>query len=374
MPPFDKHSIEPMPIDEEADHLQMELERKSSIIENTPIRSCLRKEEFDFGKFDTTETKMKKSCHFHDSTSILWIEPIENMSLAEIDDCYYSTDDYTFFRNREKRIVRNFSNFGFMKKGRKDDYLGVESRLQRFHRRERTKNALFAVLLEQELRVECCPNTEDDAAIARSYKRHTNVSARLARERADKNASLVRSSSYSSWQQTKPFRNEIEMEIDTDAAQTATKESETPWEVPVSKNKKRSNKKTTTNLIRYSTCAYPIAPVDDTVVPYSNKQILSQPPPQEHLYLRQNQFEDGERFRDHKVLEAPAQQKNVQPQTHYKFNHAMVHPQLLQHYPTNGYTYPDPLNQRWVWNQVPRDEVSRSTLISNQRAMHYHVH
>ena len=373
MPPFDKHSIQPIPMDEEPDPLQMELVRKSLFSESKPIRSCLRKENDNLDKLTSTETKMKKFCHWHDSTSILWIESVDNMSLAEIDDCYYSTDDYTAFRDRERSIVRNFSNWRFMNKVRKDDYLGVESRLQRFHRRERTKNSLSAVLLEQELRAECFPNTEDDVAIARAYKRHTTESARLARERADINASLVGnapSSSSSSSHQSKSLINEfVEMEVDGENTLSVAKESETPWEVPASTSNKKNNR--TANLIRYATCTYPIPPVDDSAVIYINTQRVSQSQPQEHRYSYQNPFEPPKKM----IAQAPAKQKVVQPQTQYHLNHSMARPQCRQQCPTNAYAFPNSLNQQWTWNQMPRNEVSATTTghNSNQRPLRYQV-
>ena len=258
-----------------------------------------------------------------------------------------------------------------MNKVRKDDYLGVESRLQRFHRRERTKNALSAVLLEQELRAECFPNTEDDVAIARAYKRHTTESARLARERADINASLVGNApSSSSSHQSKSLINEfVEMEVDGENTLSVAKESETPWEVPASTSNKKNNR--TANLIRYSTCTCPIPPVDDSAVIYINTQRVSQSQPQEHRYSYQNPFEPPKKM----IAQAPAKQKVVQPQTQYHLNHSMARPQCRQQYPTNAYAFPNSLNQQWTWNQMPRNEVSATTTghNSNQRPLRYQV-
>lgn len=153
------------------------------------------KEEID-ERISLTNTKTKRTLHFHNAASILLIEKAENMSEKEIDACYYKSRDYSCFRDRERRISRIFSNSSAMNGCRKGDYLGVESQLQRFHRRQRSKNAVFAVMLEQELRQENVDDAdslpgEDDLTIARVYHQYTRESARLARERATANACQV---------------------------------------------------------------------------------------------------------------------------------------------------------------------------------------
>jgi len=201
----------------------------------------------------------KRLLHFHDTASILWIDRIDSLSDKEFDAYYYNARDYSCFRDREKRLSRNASRWGFFTKGLKGDYRGVESQVQRFHRRQRSKNSIFAVMLEQELRQENSSDAsfladEDHLAIALVYQKHTKESARLARERANATASQVErqverdvsSLSCNSKTQTKEIK--IDKEEEKNAAVTHIA---LPWEVPTS-NASRMIESRPADVIKYS--------------------------------------------------------------------------------------------------------------------------
>ena len=341
--------MKPMSIDLEDDPIPIDIVGTCMLSQNTSFRSSLRKSKENGECIDRTDTKMNRSLHFQETTSILWIEGIDSIPEKEIDDCYYNSRDYICFRDRERRLCRNFSNFGFMKKGRKGDYLGVESRLQRFHRRQRIKNAVFAVLLEQELRIEngrsADSRIEDVLAIARVYQQYTKESTRVAREKADVNSSLVGRTTSTILSKSRTFMNEIEMGSGEEGTHITNKKFELPWEVPVF-SKTRLYKNGPADMIKYSTCSYPILPIDYSETLHCKQQSVSQNSPQDYRYLYQNRFDDRG---------TPVEQKIIRTQEYYKFNNAMFHPQSTQHPVTTGQNYHNIMSQQWNWNQIPCD-------------------
>ena len=236
---------------------------------------------------------MKRSLHFHDNTSILWIENSNDMSDEEIDACYYNSRDYSCFRDRERRLSRNFSNCRFMKGGLKGDLLGIESPLQRLHRRERSRNAVFAVILEQEIRQEhtYSLSEEDALGIARVYQQYTKESERLARERALLNASQVdKIASFSSCSTGEPMYK-IEMDKWGEEKHTIGRHHDQPWEVPAY-NGNGTIINHPTAMVKYTTCSYPQDQYHYLNMLHSEAQDTSQKQLQKfHDYRYEDQFE-----------------------------------------------------------------------------------
>lgn len=353
MPPLDNKA---MSIDVEHDTFHSDGVGVSVFSHKASIRSCLRKNTDEC--IDRTDTKMERSLHFQDTTSILWIEGIDSMTDEEIDDCYYNSRDYDGFRDRERRMQRNFSNWAFMKSGRKAEYLGVESRVQRFQRRQRTKNAVFAVLLEQELHTEK-PHGDDsliqeDLAIAQAYQQHTKESTRLARERANTNALQVNKSSSSVLNANGTSIAEVEMDKGEENPNFSKKNIDLPWEVPVS-NKTQSNKNRPVNMIRYSTCAYLPSQYLNTI--HCNEPNVLQKPSQSFRYFQHRKIQ-GPRVMLHGngSQEAPIEQTIIRNAERHEFRNAMYHAQSQQHLNTEQ-NYHDPVTQQWRWNQIPYDIV-----------------
>lgn len=353
MPPLDH---KPMSIDVEVDSFDTDEAEVPVLSRNTSIKSCLRKTTDD--RSDRTDTKMKRSLQFHDSTTILWIEGIDCMSDEEIDNCYYDARDYNGFRDRERRMQRNFSNWGFMKTKtvRKGDYLGVETRLQRFHRRQRTKNAVFAVLLEQELQTEKGVGDDsliqEDVAIARAYQQHTKESARLARERATLNAAQVDKTKSSVLRASRTYVDEVEMDKGEENSHATTTKIELPWEVPAS-NKTHLNKNRPADMIKYSTCAYLPSNYLDAL--HCKEPNVLQKPSQSFHYLH---------HRNRRMLhggdgqEAPVEQKMIRNPEHYQFRNVMLHPHPQSQHPmTTEQNYSVAAPQQWTWNQIPYNFV-----------------
>jgi len=195
------------------------------------------------GNTSKSRSKNKRALHFHNTASILWIESVEDMSNEEVDACYHSNRDYLEFRDRERNMSRHFSTWASYRENRVEEFIGVESRLQRYQRRQRSKNAVFAVILEQDLREEKEPanvcdtdsllEVDNDVMIARIYQQYSRESTRLALERGASNAALVNATSPSG------FNPLI------------------PWEIP-GPRKNKATRDRSVDLIRYSSCTHPI--------------------------------------------------------------------------------------------------------------------
>lgn len=276
------------------------------------------------------------------------------MSDEEFDACYFNSRDFSCFRDRERRISRNFSTWGFMNGGRRSEYLGVESTLQRFHRRQRTKNAVSAVLLEQELREENRHDpefqAEDDAlVIAHVYQQHTIESARLARERANINGSQVERSASSAIYLNRRMMNDTKMEKREEENHIASKRFELPWEVPAFTQHIMDKNMRPADLIKYTTCSHPslsryYSDTSETV-----------------RYTYQGKFQGRGTHRGHKSHEAPVQQKIIRNREHNQSREDLSQKhtgfQLSQHPATPEYSYPGTVTQQWVWNPMPCDVV-----------------
>jgi len=318
---------------------------------------------------DSPSTKMKRSLRFHDTTSILWIESTENMSNKEIYACYYNSRDYSCFRDRERRISRNLSIWSFMKGDRNRDLIGVESRLQRFYRRERSRNAVFSVILEQELRQENGDDSdsmpeEDDLATARVYQEYTKESARLARKRATENALQVETTASMFIHTSRESMNEIEMEKGGEEAHGTMSHFELPWKIPAY-TKKEQIKYRPTDMVKYTTCSHPILPSRYLEMLNCKEQDTSRTQPQESQdsrYEHQCKFQDrGIQYRSRRQ-EAPVQQNIVRAQEHHNFGHFMPRAhtvlQTSQQLAATKQSRPGTFTREWVWNPIPCDAVS----------------
>eukprot|EP00535_Pseudo-nitzschia_heimii_P009638 CAMPEP_0197191964 /NCGR_PEP_ID=MMETSP1423-20130617/24322_1 /TAXON_ID=476441 /ORGANISM="Pseudo-nitzschia heimii, Strain UNC1101" /LENGTH=284 /DNA_ID=CAMNT_0042644763 /DNA_START=144 /DNA_END=995 /DNA_ORIENTATION=- len=267
---------------------------------------------------------MKRSLHFHDAESIIWIENVNDMSDEEIDACYYNSRDYSCFRDRERRLSRNFSNRRFTNGGRKGDLLGVESPLQRFNRRERSRNAIMAVILEQELRQEhtFSMSEEDALGIAFVYQQYTKQSERIARDRALLNASQIDLvTSISPFTTGEPM-HEIHIGELGEEENNNARHRDPPWEVPASKKiDKTSN--CLVAMIETTTCSHPLLPGQYLDMLHSEEQ-------RKHLQQFYNFGDEGQfelqvrkRYHENIYEEALVRQKIIRAQDPNEFRQSI---------------------------------------------------
>ena len=283
--------------------------------------SCAR----DATYISKSKSKSKRAIHFHDTASILWIESVEDMSDEEIDACYYSNRDYLGFRGRERNMSRHFSSWGIVPGSRVEEFLGVESRLQRYHRRQRNKNAVFAVILEQELGQEMGSNNvrdadslleDDDVIIARIYQQYTRESTRLALGRGATNAALVNatfppsssSSSSSSSSCSSPFVLRERCIREKEAA-SVPRRFLLPWEIP-GPSQNKTTRSRPADLVRYTSCTHPILPHQ-----YLEMSSWDQPQePKDFQYEHQCELQERETNNDRRRQQAPIRQKIIRGQ------------------------------------------------------------
>jgi hypothetical protein len=272
----------------------------------------------------TYNSKSKRAIHFHDTANILWIESVEDMSDEEIDACYYSSRDYLGFRDRERNMSRHFSNWGIVQQSRLEEFLGVESRLQRYHRRQRNKNAVFAVILEQELGQELGQEKEhdnvrdadslvevedDDVIIARIYQQYTGESTRLALGRGATNATLVNTTSPSSSSScSSPFVLK-ERGIKEKEAASVPRRFLLPWEIP-GPSQNKTTRSRPADLVRYTSCTHPILPHH-----YLEMSSWDQPQePKDFQYEHRCELQERETNHGKRRQQAPVQQKIIRSQ------------------------------------------------------------
>mmetsp|Transcript_1141 Transcript_1141/g.2430 ORF Transcript_1141/g.2430 Transcript_1141/m.2430 type:complete len:368 (+) Transcript_1141:226-1329(+) len=330
-----------------------------------PILSCGQKSKAKDGRNDRSHGR---TIQFHDITSIFWIESAEDMSDEEIEASYYSSRDYLCFRTREKRTYRNFSGWGLMKGRNNEDLIGVETKMQRFHRRQRSKNAIFAVILEQELRQEAAHDTsssteeDDDKLIARAYQQYTGESTRLARERAKTNANQV--NGFTSWSKRTngSFTEEVEVEKKKDERPSITTVTfGLPWEVPISSQKKTALSRSA-DIVKYVSCSHSLLAQNYLGTSYLQDQLDQPEELPEFRHENQSDFQGREAHRGRLRQEAPIRQQIIRSKecndgirstmNFEQHNEYQPSPQ----YATSEYHYPGTVAQKWIWNPMNCDE------------------
>eukprot|EP00536_Pseudo-nitzschia_multiseries_P009075 jgi/Psemu1/22270/gm1.22270_g len=352
------------------------------------MKPILSSDQQSSSNYWRSERNHGRAIQFHDTTSILWIESAEDMSDEEIEASYYNTRDYLCFRTREKRISRHFSGWGFMKGSKNDDMLGVETRMQRFHRRQRSKNAIFAVILEQELRQEAardsssfsCTEEEDDEIIARAYQQYTGEGTRLARERAKANAAQVKRLSSSSKHANGSFMNEVQVEgKKEDRTSITTVNFGFPWEVPIS-NQKKTTRSRSVDIVKYVSCSHPLLPLPKQYLGTSHPEEQLDEPEELMEFRHENQSESQGRGAHHgrRRQEAPIRQQIIRSKEHNDIRRPAMdfEPQdeyqsLLPHV-TSEYNYPGTVAQKWIWNPIKCDAVAPSTPVPNLLSWNVH--
>jgi hypothetical protein len=143
---------------------------------------------------DTTKYKAPRKVFFNEVAQVMWIESIEDMSLEELDASYYTPQEYFDIREREKSLFRQLSNWGTIG-STEDDVLGLECRVQRYHRKGRSRDSIYSVVLEQEMNRNPQTGVCDDFALSQIYLPYTLEATRMARDRALKNSAQVETAS-----------------------------------------------------------------------------------------------------------------------------------------------------------------------------------
>jgi hypothetical protein len=136
-----------------------------------------------------------RKVHFNEVAAVMWIENIDDLSVEELDASYYTPQDYFDIREREKKLFRQLSNWGTIH-STADDILGLECRVQRYHRKGRSRDSIYAVVLEQEMHRNLKTGVCDDVTLSQIYQPYTMEATRMARDRALKNSMQVGTSPY----------------------------------------------------------------------------------------------------------------------------------------------------------------------------------
>ncbi|KAG7344659.1 hypothetical protein IV203_022667 [Nitzschia inconspicua] len=137
-----------------------------------------------------TKAKEGRNVHFKEIATVLWIECIDDMSDEELDASYYTPKEYFAIRERERILFRQLSNLGTIR-SLSDDVLGLESRIQRCHRKGRSRDSIYAVILEQEMNRNLHTGVCSDSALSLVYRPYAIDASRMAQDRAVENSLQV---------------------------------------------------------------------------------------------------------------------------------------------------------------------------------------
>jgi hypothetical protein len=134
-----------------------------------------------------------------------------------LDACFFNTQDYINFRLREKDMCRQLSLFGKVKPDvlEREDLLGLETRIQRRHRKGRSRDAIYAVIFEQEMTRGIETKSINDEVLAQIYRQFTDIPSRLARERALSNSMQIISKMDSPSNYVNPYSCVPKLEMET---------------------------------------------------------------------------------------------------------------------------------------------------------------
>ena len=185
--------------------------------QETMVRSIGRNHDDANDVTEEEKPKQKKHVHFDEFAEVTLILSRRELGSRICKKSYFSPYEMELMRERERQLVRDISAHGAMNiqkqthgRWQNDDIeLGVQCRIERYHRRQRIKDAVCSVLLEQELLVQTSStlkggekdghsssNDDPDSAVglADVYQEYTYESTRLAIHRAKINARQVGSS------------------------------------------------------------------------------------------------------------------------------------------------------------------------------------
>ena len=128
-----------------------------------------------------------RKIHFNEMAMVIWIESIDDFTDDELDDCYLAPQDYVTIREREKSLFRQLSSLGMIR-STSDDCLGMETRIQRYQRKGRSRESIYAVVFEQEMNRDSRTGVCNEIFLAQVYRPFAQIAAQLARDRASRNA------------------------------------------------------------------------------------------------------------------------------------------------------------------------------------------
>ena len=189
----------------------------SGIELETTVRSNERSHDEANDATEEPKPKQNKHVHFDEFAEVTLILSRRELGSRVCKQSYFSPYEMELMRERERQLVRDISAHGAMNiqtqthgRWQNDDIeLGVQCRIERYHRRQRIKDAVCSVLLEQELLVQTTSTTEGKehdghnslcnepdlaSGLADVYQEYTYESTRLAIHRAKINARQVGSS------------------------------------------------------------------------------------------------------------------------------------------------------------------------------------
>lgn len=134
----------------------------------------------------------ERSVRFDIHAQVFLIAGRDDITLEERMASFFTDDENSCIREREKRLARDFSRTGAI-----DDYdedvLGLELKEDKLKRRQRIRSGQMSVVLEQELQWDA--NERDIYFIEEAYAPFARESARLAYHRGLSNAEQVQSKS-----------------------------------------------------------------------------------------------------------------------------------------------------------------------------------
>lgn len=135
---------------------------------------------------DTSDDARRK-ISFNEMAMVMWIDTVDELSDDEFDASYYSPQEYLAIREREKSLFRQLSNLGVVR-SLSDDIMGLESRLQRYHRKSRSRESIATVIFEQEMNRNPTNGRCDDTILSQMYIPYSREASFAAQERAWKNS------------------------------------------------------------------------------------------------------------------------------------------------------------------------------------------
>jgi hypothetical protein len=157
--------------------------RKGSENVDDPASACLQS---SFRSRRSHRKAAGRKIHFNEMAMVIWIESIDDMTDEEFDASFFAPQDYLAIREREKVLFRQISTLGMIRSPQ-DDCLGLETRVQRYQRKGRSRESIYAVIFEQEMNRDFRTGVCNDCFLAQIYQPFAQIAAQMARDRATRN-------------------------------------------------------------------------------------------------------------------------------------------------------------------------------------------
>jgi hypothetical protein len=124
----------------------------------------------------------RKNVSFNGNVRVQSVPSMNDLSIDERRNSWFSIQDYDRITSRERRLVRKATEIGNLRDVLGHE-IGLQSRLEQLKRRKRVQNGVHAVLLEQERlwlssKSEATPNHERLASVSSHVSQESLLRAR----------------------------------------------------------------------------------------------------------------------------------------------------------------------------------------------------